>query len=271
VRLDEVAEELYAAPPGEFVAVRDEHVRRAKEAGDRELATRLGKLRRPTQSAWLVNLLWRQRRELIQELLTLGAEFRGEELTRQRLHELSTRRRELLHRLLSEAQRLSDDAGVRLSADRALEIESTLAAAVADPDAAQQVRGGRLVTALSYSGLGPELQFIPDASPTAATGTGPATGVGPGPAAGSGAGGPAAPTAEARAAAERLVYQRTEAWENAIRQRDGLVRRRDELRLELRRAEQRLDRAEEELTEAEQLVQACAESLEQARRAAGQA
>jgi hypothetical protein len=164
-RLDEVARELYGAPPGEFVAARDEHVRQAKAAGDRALASALRALRRPTQSAWLVNQLVRQRRALVDELIEVGAEFRGERLTRQRLHELSERRRELLHRLQAEAQRLGAEAGVPLSADRAGEVEATLAAAVADSDLAEQVRGGRLSTALSYSGLGPELQLAPDAAP----------------------------------------------------------------------------------------------------------
>ncbi|MGH2743439.1 MAG: hypothetical protein ACRDN8_13380 [Thermoleophilaceae bacterium] len=277
-----MAQELYGVPPEEFVAARDEHVRQAKAAGDRELATRLGRLRRPTQSAWLVNLLWRQRRELVEELLALGDAFRGEDLTRERLHELSTRRRELLHRLQTEAQQLSADAGVQLTADRAREVEATLAAALADPDAADQVRGSRLVTALSYSGLGPELQLLPGApsDPSrmrnfpARTGTAEAL-TEPDTASDARAADPSAAeakaaeagVAEAKAAAERMVYQRTEALEDAVRRRDELARRRDELRVELRLAQQRLDRVEDELTDAEHATQHCADSLEQAKQA----
>ena len=274
MRLDDVAQELYAAPPSEFVAARDEHVRQAREAGDRNLASRLAKLRRPTQSAWLVNLLWRQRRELVEELLVLGEELRGEELTRERLHELATRRRELLHRLQNEAHRLSTEAGVQLTADRAREVESTLAAALADPEAAEQVRGGRLVTALSYSGLGPELQFAVAAlqagAPAPPAPRPPAAGRPGGVDVPGGAAVAEAPTGGAREAAARLVYQRTEAWEDAVRERDNLVRRRDELRAELRIAQQRLDRVEDQLAEAEQTVQARAEGLEQARHAAAE-
>jgi hypothetical protein len=164
-RLDEVARELYGVPPAEFVAARDEHVLQAKAAGDRALAAALRALRRPTLGAWLVNLLVRRRRALVDELIEVGTEFRSERLTRQRLHELSERRRELLHRLQADAQRLGDEAGVPLTADRAGEVEATLAAAVADPDAAEQVRSGRLATTLSYSGLGPELQLAPEATP----------------------------------------------------------------------------------------------------------
>lgn len=249
MRLDEVARELYAAPPDRFVAARNEYARQAREAGDRKLADALRKLRRPTQSAWLVNLLLRERRALVDELLDMGAEFRGEPLTRDRLHELSTRRRDLLHRLQADAAQLSAAAGVPLTADRAQEVEATLAAAVADPDAAEQVRAGRLTTPLSYSGLGPELRFVPEerAAPEQA----------------------AAQRAATEKAAARVVKERTEAWKDAVRQRDGLARRREELDAELRRIQQRLDRVESDLAEADREVQNAADALEQTRQAAG--
>jgi DNA repair exonuclease SbcCD ATPase subunit len=258
VRLDEVARELYAAPPDRFVAARNEYARQARQAGDQKLADDLRKLRRPTQSAWLVNLLLRERRALVDELLDVGAEFRGEPLTRDRLHELSTRRRELLHRLHADAEQLSVAAGVPLTAERAREVEATLAAAVADPDAAEQVRAGRLATPLSYSGLGPELQFAP-APPSVTPSTSEKR--------------KARADAEhaadaARAAAERLVKEHTEVWQDAVRQRDGLARRREELRAELSRVQQRLDRVESDLAEAHREVHDAADALEQAKQAA---
>ncbi|HEY3262756.1 MAG TPA: hypothetical protein VGJ95_21235 [Pseudonocardiaceae bacterium] len=303
MQLEEVARELYAAPPGEFVAARNEYARQAKAAGDKQLADELRKLRRPTQSAWLVNLLLRQQRELVDELLDVGAEFRGEPLTRERLQELSTKRRELLQRLQVDAERLSAEAGMQLTADRAREVETTLAAAVADPDAAEQVRRGALVTPLSYSGLGPELQFVPQPRPAAAL-TGAAENTAPAepltdattaaadrldeadrdaaarrpgrgradgrPTAGARAARPAEPdTGAAAERAARLVKQRTEAWQDAVRYRDGLVRRRDELRAEIRRIQQRLDRVENELADAEREAKAAEDGLEQARAAAG--
>jgi hypothetical protein len=316
VRLDEVAQELYALPPGDFVAARNEHARQAREAGDRALADALRKLRRPTQSAWLVNLLLRERRDLVVELVEVGAEFRGERLTRDRLHELSSRRRELLHRLEVDAQLLSERAGMQLTADRAREVEATLSAAVADQDAAQQVLGGRLATPLSYSGLGPELQFVPEPrlvpagdraedrhdgevtvdraaealggedtaggaetaerEDTADHGRVGRAGVRPGPTRRSGrddhddqatAERAAADRATAERAAVRLVRARTEAWEDAVRHRDGLARRRDELRAEVHRIQQRLDRVQGELADAEREAQAASEALEQARQA----
>ena len=56
---DEIADKLYAMRPDEFAAARDEHVRRARADKLQPLARQLSALRRPTQSAWLINVLWR--------------------------------------------------------------------------------------------------------------------------------------------------------------------------------------------------------------------
>ena len=54
------------------MATRDDRAAEARKAGDRELATGIKKLRRPTTSAWLVNLLVQAHRDLVGELLDLG-------------------------------------------------------------------------------------------------------------------------------------------------------------------------------------------------------
>jgi hypothetical protein len=64
-QVDAVAEQLYGLPPDEFSSARDEYVRQAREQRNQALARELGKLRKPTQSAWLINLLWRNQREVI--------------------------------------------------------------------------------------------------------------------------------------------------------------------------------------------------------------
>ena len=67
-----LAAELYLVPPARFVAARDALVRQAREAGHRELAGELSGLRRPTVSAWLVNLLTRHERARMESLVALG-------------------------------------------------------------------------------------------------------------------------------------------------------------------------------------------------------
>src|SRR4029450_10780087 len=74
--LAEVADELYAPPPPEFRTARDEQARQARAAGDADLAEAIKKLRRPTVSAWLVNLLIREAPGQVRELLELGESLR---------------------------------------------------------------------------------------------------------------------------------------------------------------------------------------------------
>ncbi len=72
---ERIADELYAARPDDFASARDEQVRKARADGRPELARELNKLRKPTQSAWLVNLLWRDQRDVMQQLFELAAEL----------------------------------------------------------------------------------------------------------------------------------------------------------------------------------------------------
>src|SRR5687768_1394812 len=104
-----VVARLYAVPPEDFVAVRSEEVARARKARDTGLAAAIGKLRKPTLAAWLVNLLAHERPDLVAELLELAAELRDaqRELRGAELRELSTRRRATVGALAKEAARLA--------------------------------------------------------------------------------------------------------------------------------------------------------------------
>ncbi|MFZ2528890.1 MAG: hypothetical protein WAX14_14760, partial [Rhodococcus sp. (in: high G+C Gram-positive bacteria)] len=73
---EEIADELYGLDPNEFVAVRNERVAQAREAGDGAAATTIGKLRKPTVAAWLVNALARERTDELAALLDLGSALR---------------------------------------------------------------------------------------------------------------------------------------------------------------------------------------------------
>lgn len=74
--LDAVADELYGLRPEDFTAARAARVAAARTAGDRALAERIGKLRRPSLSAWASNLLVREQPEQIEPLLKLGEALR---------------------------------------------------------------------------------------------------------------------------------------------------------------------------------------------------
>jgi len=270
--LDDIARELYALTPEEFTAARDERAAQAKSDGDAELVTQLRKLRRPTNSAWLVNLLSRERSDDVADLLALAEQFREGGLTGPRLRELSDRRRHLVRGLLADAERLGEQAGITASAEVIRQVEATLGAAVADPQAGELVRGGRLDRPLSYVGFGPAVTpGGADRTLHAVQST------------------PARPArrekpppeelarrrlAEAKAAieeAERDVAERSTALEAAVSDRDDAREQRDEVRGELERIrtrlrdletlfaakdrgvraeEKRLDRAKQRLTDA---------------------
>jgi hypothetical protein len=172
--VDEVAARLYALPPEEFTAARNEAVAAARAAGDRDLARAIGALRRPTVGAWLVNLLAHQRPDLIGELFTLGGALRAAQrnLRGDELRELSVQRRTMIVALARQARALAIAAGrgVRDALPLA-EVETTLGAALADDEVAEQVRLGRLVKTTEYAGFGeaprPQLRLVHGGSRTA--------------------------------------------------------------------------------------------------------
>jgi hypothetical protein len=159
LNLAQVADELYGLPPSAFRQTRDERADQARAAGDKDLAAAIRKLRRPTVSAFVVNLLAREAPGQVDELLKLGESLREAQqaLAGDRLRELSTQRRRLVTGLVQEAGRLAEQAGQPLGASAEREVQETLEAALADPAAAEAVRSGRLTTALSYAGLGASL------------------------------------------------------------------------------------------------------------------
>ncbi|MBF6236008.1 hypothetical protein IU474_02810 [Nocardia otitidiscaviarum] len=155
--LEEVAGELYGLAPSEFVAARDERVRRAREAGDRALAGAIGKLRRPTVAAWAVNVLAREATDEVTALLALGDALREAQrkLSGEALRALTTQRQQVVNALTRKAGELAAAHDQKLSEATLREIGQTLHAALADPDVAAAVRTGTLTTATSYEGFGP--------------------------------------------------------------------------------------------------------------------
>ena len=154
--LDTVADELYGLLPGEFVAARDARAREARDGGQGPLAREMKSLRKPSASAWLVNLLVRRRHGEVGELLSLAGALRDaqDQLAESELLRLAERRRVLVSGLVRDARHLADEVGQPASGASLRDLEDTLAAALADPAAAEAVASGRLTTSLRYSGFG---------------------------------------------------------------------------------------------------------------------
>lgn len=152
-RLADLAGELYGVPPAVFIA---ERTRRATEvADDKALATRVKLLRKPAPAAWVINLLVRSRRDDLDELLDLGGELRAAQaaLDREAITRLAKERRSRVTALALLGAGLAADAGHPVPAGVVDAVAATLDAGLADADAADAIRTGRLVRALETIGF----------------------------------------------------------------------------------------------------------------------
>jgi hypothetical protein len=154
--LDAAADELYGLVPDRFTARRTELATEARSGGEADLAKEIGKLRRPTVVAWIVNALVRTHPGEIDRLLGLGDELRAaqRDLAGDAMRELSAQRRTVVADLVGLARSEAAGAGHRAGDGTLREVQATLDAALADRNAGAAVRSGRLITALSYSGFG---------------------------------------------------------------------------------------------------------------------
>lgn len=141
---DEVADELYAGDPAEFVAVRNQRAKEAKAAGDAALAERIRALRKPTLAATILNR--RAGSPELAELAKLGDELRKAHsaLAGEDLRKLAKRRQELVNRILRDERSMSESVS--------RDVEATLEAVVADPEVAALALAGRLSSGADSTG-----------------------------------------------------------------------------------------------------------------------
>lgn len=159
--LRSAAEELYSLDPDDFTERRGELAAQARRDGDAVAAKAIGALRRPTKAASILNRLAREEPDTVAGLAELGADLRRAQraLDGSRLRELTQQRRKLIDAAARTAFRLSGLADPPAAVRS--EVASTLEAALADADVADQFATGTLVRSADWSGFG-------DAGPTLA-------------------------------------------------------------------------------------------------------
>lgn len=147
---DDVAEELYGLPRDDFIPERDARVKAARAAGDRDAASEIAALRKPSLAAWLANLLARDRPDEIGALEDLGTSMREaqDRLEGDALRALSRQRHELVAALVQRGRRIAREEGVKVGESVLRELEQSVSAALTDPGAARAFAEGRLTTAL---------------------------------------------------------------------------------------------------------------------------
>lgn len=156
MNFDTVASELYGLLPEDFAAGRKTRAGEAQAEGNRDLATAIRQLRRPTRSAWLANLLVRERPTEISNLLELGAAIlkAQSDLAGGDIRRLSQLRQQVVASLGVAARQLAYDLGKEVNESTIRELEETLDAATANSAARDALTSGRLTSAMKYSGFG---------------------------------------------------------------------------------------------------------------------
>ena len=173
-RLLAEADALYGLPPSDFTAARDARAAELK-GEDRDLAAAVKALRKPVAAAWAVDLLVRREPDRVGEVLRVGEALREAQqgMDAAELRALTKQRRQLTAAVTGRARSHAAEAGVRLSAAVADQVEATLTAAMADAGCAEAVRSGLLVQPLSATGVdAPDVAAalaVPEAAGFAAT------------------------------------------------------------------------------------------------------
>jgi hypothetical protein len=144
----DVVDELYGAPPDEFVARRDALAKELRKS-DRAAADAVKKLRKPSVSAAAVNQLARRSPDDVEALLAAGEALRQAQLgggDRDAIRAAAQDEREAVEKLVGEAGKLSPAA--------LEEVRETLHAAATDEETRELVRRGVLTEARRAVGLG---------------------------------------------------------------------------------------------------------------------
>lgn len=259
--LDAVSDDLYGLDPSDFVAARTRYAAQAREQGDRELTAAIGRLRKPTVSAWMVNLLARERGDELAALLDIGAALRSAQrrLSGRELRTLSAQRRQVVAALERDAGRLAAERGRNVSDTALREVGRTLNAALADPEVGERVRRGRLeaiVDADAFDLAAVPLVAVPDPDRRAAE--------------------PEPADEPEQRKDERTDKARAEAEEAARRAalaeaRDAANRALDTARAEAEDAERELNGCDEEVAEARRRLEHAEQKRTFARRAVAEA
>uniref|UniRef100_UPI0015FF2CB7 hypothetical protein n=1 Tax=Nocardioides stalactiti TaxID=2755356 RepID=UPI0015FF2CB7 len=150
----EIADDLYALPPGEFTAARDA---RAKELKGTDLAITVKALKKPGLAAWVLNLLVRRETGQVDQLLSVGAALREAQaaMSAGELRALTKQRRQVTAAVTQQARALASEAGLKVTPAVADQVEATLTAAMVDPDCGRALRSGLLVAPLRSNGVDP--------------------------------------------------------------------------------------------------------------------
>ena len=136
---------LYAVPLAEFTRRRNELAARLGQAGRREEAVAVRRLRRPSVPVWAINALARQERRALQAFADATDRLKRAQLgDRRAVADATQAQRRALQVLMRGTEEILRRGGFRPTAQTAQRISGTLLGAAADREARQSLLHGRL-------------------------------------------------------------------------------------------------------------------------------
>ncbi len=245
--LDVEIDRLYAGLLTEFVGERNELAKRLRTAGDREAATSVKALAKPSLTAWVVNRLHHAHPDAVAELMAAGERIRAAHLSDPAaLGDAVEAHRSALADLVELARETLEAAGHPAGKAQIRRITGTLEALAAINPESLGVTPGRLVRDLEPPGFGAFGAAFPAPAPTKDR---------------SGARRAAAPAARrGRKAATEAKAEAAKA--DVERKKSAALRRR------ISAAEAKRQRAAEKAREAERALRAAEKALKAADRGA---
>jgi len=148
---DDPAAHLYGLDLEQFIGARDALAKELRASGDRDGATAVKKLAKPTRAAWAVNRLVRDRPDEIAALVAAGAALAG---AQEQL--LDGADAEVLRSAAVAARALVDALAAEAPVEGAArdKVRATLHAATVDAEVREEVAAGRVVKERSAAGFG---------------------------------------------------------------------------------------------------------------------
>src|SRR5262245_17792627 len=129
-KLNDDTDALFRLPLAEFTGARNELATRLKKSGNSDEANQVKALAKPSISAWAVNQLYWQHRDIFDQLIATGQCFRKAQTAGKvaDIHGALEARREALSQLSNLAMALLRDAGHNPSPDTERRVSTTLEA-----------------------------------------------------------------------------------------------------------------------------------------------
>jgi hypothetical protein len=143
-------DELYGLPLEQFTDARNKLVRRLQESGDKENATVVRSLRKPSLAAWAVNQLARRHPVELRELMDLRDQIASGDAAA--IRAASVEQRQLVSSLTERAQPILEEGG-RSPGRATLDAVSRTLLAGGDEEERELILSGRLIRELAPSGF----------------------------------------------------------------------------------------------------------------------